>query len=145
MCVPTFGYFKALAIGIPVMDRQWLQETENTGTWADEDTHRVWGDKWLCRQAIEVQSGSSRHSFLKSTLWWRRKCGPCQLPPSRECPALNSYAILVLDPCSTLALENVAQGDDTSENAGQYHGLTASQVHPQFQPAVPTNSFLFLT
>lgn len=94
VCLATLDYYKALALGVSIMDRRWLEESEITGRWVDEDYHRVWGDSWLHRKVIELQNGSDQYLWLLQTPWWGKKCGPCQLPPASR---LDDYCILVLE------------------------------------------------
>jgi hypothetical protein len=94
VCLPTLDYYKALAIGVSIIDRRWLEESEIVGRWVDEESHRVWGDNWLHRKVIELQNGSDQYLWLQSTTWWGEKCGPCQLTQELR---LDHYCILVVD------------------------------------------------
>ena len=98
ICLPTPDYFKALALGIPVVDKKWLKATELAGRCPRlENTYRVWGDSQLAQKVNAIQRGSGKYSWLKSTEWFQKQCGPGQLPPNMSTRALNGYCILVPD------------------------------------------------
>jgi hypothetical protein len=98
ICLPRPGYFKAIALGIPVVDKKWLKATEIAGRCPRlDDTYRVWGDSQLAQKVNAIQRGSDKYDWLKSAEWFQKHCGPGQLPPNMSTRALNGYCILVPD------------------------------------------------
>ena len=96
VCLPTLEYYKALVLGVPVVDSKWLQDIQADRTCcSNEADHRVWGDSGLCGKVIALQNGSSEYAWLKSTAWWTKKCGPAQLRVTRSTHLLEGYCILV--------------------------------------------------
>jgi hypothetical protein len=113
VCLPTLSYFKALVLGIPIVGKSWLKKIEADGNdLRNEDAHHVWGDSGLHQKVKEMQSqnGSDRCAWLKSTEWWKDKCGPAQLPLSQSTDGFDGYCILVPEQHYCRPLANALAG-----------------------------------
>jgi len=98
VCLPTLEYYRALVLGVPVVDKKWLEEIAVAGKChGNTEDNSVWGDSGLSQKVKELQNGSSRYAWLKSSAWWAQKCGPGQLPLSRSTLTFEGYCILVPD------------------------------------------------
>ena len=131
------------------MDRRWLEESEMAGHWVDEESFRVWGDSWLHQKVIDLINGSDQYLWLISTTWWRKKCGPRQLPPALR---LDGYCIFVVEQKHGTPLQHVHETnregsvDDCFESVcrengmaadpGYYQHLTKEQVSPIYPDAI---------
>lgn len=135
----------ALARGVPIMDHRWLEESEIAGYWVDEESFRVWGDSSLHQKVNDLMNGSDQYLWLLSTAWWRKKCGPCQMPPALR---LDDYCILVVEQEHRTPLghvnetnlegsvedcfESVVRENGTAADPGYYQHLTKEQVSPMY-------------
>jgi hypothetical protein len=98
-CCRTFEYLKAIALGINVVDMDWIADREMEGS---EEQHRVWGDSQLWERIFEVKThDSSPYAWLKSAPWWGTNDGPCATATrsrlgGSDVPLLSRYQVHVL-------------------------------------------------
>lgn len=104
LCIRSYEYLQALALGLQIVDSKWLTEYERTKKWSSKSKFKIWGDLSLFHKLIHTAKQFEKTFSPKHAKKLRKK-GVCHVSRShvkkvrtgRAKPMFSNYFIAVFD------------------------------------------------